>query len=57
VDQLLGKRMLLIKNLGVAFRQQDLLGGTAILGAGRVGLIMDVDALVKCQKNNNRAKC
>jgi len=57
VDQLLGKRVLLIKNLGVAYRQQDLLGGTAILGDGRVGLIMDVDTLSKCQRTNNRAKC
>ncbi len=31
------------------FRQQELLAGAAILGDGRVGLILDVDTLVKCR--------
>jgi chemotaxis protein histidine kinase CheA len=52
VDQLLGKRVLLIKNLGETFRHQDLLAGAAILGDGRGELIPDVATLVKCQRTN-----
>jgi two-component system chemotaxis sensor kinase CheA len=53
VDELLGKQEVVIKNLGETFRKQDLLAGAAILGDGRVGLILDVDSLVKCQRSNN----
>jgi two-component system chemotaxis sensor kinase CheA len=53
VDELLGKQEVVIKNLGETFRNQDLLAGAAILGDGRVGLILDVDTLVKCQRTNN----
>jgi two-component system, chemotaxis family, sensor kinase CheA len=55
VDELLGKQEVVIKNLGETFRKQDLLAGAAILGDGRVGLILDVDTLVKCQRTNNLA--
>jgi len=51
VDELLGKQEVVIKNLGETFRKQNLLAGAAILGDGRVGLILDVDTLVKCQSN------
>ncbi len=53
VDELLGKQEVVIKNLGATFRKQDLLAGAAILGDGRVGLILDVDTLVKCQSAYN----
>lgn len=53
VDELLGKQEVVIKNLGETFRKQNLLAGAAILGDGRVGLILDVDTLVKCQANSN----
>lgn len=53
VDELLGKQEVVIKNLGDTFRKQNLLAGAAILGDGRVGLILDVDTLVKCQANSN----
>jgi two-component system chemotaxis sensor kinase CheA len=53
VDELLGKQEVVIKNLGETFRKQDLLAGAAILGDGRVGLILDIDTLVKCQRTNN----
>jgi chemotaxis protein histidine kinase CheA len=36
-----------IKSLGRAFRQQNLLAGGAVLGDGWVGLILDVDTLVQ----------
>ena len=55
VDELIGKQEVVIKNLGETFRKQDLLAGAAILGDGRVGLILDVDTLVKCQRTNNPA--
>jgi len=53
VDELIGKQEVVIKNLGETFRKQDLLAGAAILGDGRVGLILDVDTLVKCQQTGN----
>jgi two-component system chemotaxis sensor kinase CheA len=55
VDELLGKQEVVIKNLGETFRKQNLLAGAAILGDGRVGLILDVDTLVKGQRINNPA--
>jgi len=55
VDALLGKQEVVIKTLGETFRKQNLLAGAAILGDGRVGLILDVDTLVKCQRTNNPA--
>jgi two-component system chemotaxis sensor kinase CheA len=54
VDELLGKQEVVIKNLGETFRKQNLLAGAAILGDGRVGLILDVDTLVKCQTDQNQ---
>jgi two-component system, chemotaxis family, sensor kinase CheA len=53
VDELLGKQEVVIKNLGETFRRQNLLAGAAILGDGRVGLILDVDTLVRCQQTGN----
>lgn len=47
VDQLIGKQEVVIKNLGETFRSNPNLAGAAILGDGRVGLILDVNALVK----------
>jgi len=45
VDELLGKQEVVIKSLGHAFGQQNLLAGGAVLGDGWVGLILDVDTL------------
>lgn len=47
VDELLGKQEVVIKSLGPTFQHQDLLAGSAVLGDGSVGLILDVDTLVK----------
>jgi len=55
VDELLGKQEVVIKSLGETFRKQDLLAGAAILGDGRVGLILDVDTLVRCERTINPA--
>jgi two-component system chemotaxis sensor kinase CheA len=47
VDDLLGKQEVVIKSLGEMFRGRTAFAGAAILGDGRVGLILDVNALVK----------
>ena len=47
VDQLLGKQEVVIKSLGETFKRNRALAGAAILGDGRVGLILDVDYLLR----------
>ena len=47
VDELIGKQEVVIKSLGQTFQHQNLLAGSAVLGDGWVGLILDVDTLVK----------
>jgi two-component system chemotaxis sensor kinase CheA len=46
VDQLLGKQEVVIKSLGETFKRSHALAGAAILGDGRVGLILDVNNLI-----------
>lgn len=45
VDQLLGKQEVVIKSLGDAFAQVRGIAGGAILGDGRVGLILDASGI------------
>ena len=45
VDQLIGKQEVVIKSLGSTFRDVPAISGGAILGDGRVGLIIDVNSL------------
>jgi two-component system chemotaxis sensor kinase CheA len=45
VDELLGKKEVVIKSLGEAFKSQSLMSGAAIMGDGRVALILDLDSL------------
>lgn len=47
VDQLLGKQEVVIKNLGETFKSSRGLAGAAILGDGRIGLILDTDSLAR----------
>jgi two-component system chemotaxis sensor kinase CheA len=47
VDELIGKQEVVIKGLGETFRKTPGVAGGAILGDGRVGLILDVDGLYK----------
>jgi two-component system chemotaxis sensor kinase CheA len=49
VDKLLGKHEVVIKSLGETFRRNRYLAGAAILGDGRVGLILDPQALVQTE--------
>ncbi len=46
VDQLLGKQEVVIKSLGDAFGHIGGVAGGAILGDGRVGLILDAHGIV-----------
>jgi two-component system chemotaxis sensor kinase CheA len=45
VDQLIGKQEVVIKSLGKTYRDIPAISGGSILGDGRVGLIVDVNAL------------
>lgn len=47
VDELLGKQEVVIKNLGGTLKKNPSLAGGAVLGDGRVGLILNVDSLVR----------
>ena len=47
VDDLLGKQEVVIKSLGETFRDASGFSGCAVLGNGRVGLILDTDGLYR----------
>jgi two-component system chemotaxis sensor kinase CheA len=47
VDDLIGKQEVVIKNLGYTFRHVTGIAGCAILGDGRVGLILDMHGIFK----------
>jgi two-component system, chemotaxis family, sensor kinase CheA len=51
VDEMLGKQEVVIKSLGDTFRQVTGISGGAILGDGRVGLILDVNGVFKEKVN------
>jgi len=45
VDELIGKQEVVIKSLGETFKQVTGIAGGAILGDGRVGLILDLEGI------------
>ena len=47
VDDLIGKQEVVIKSLGERFKDVAGVAGCAILGDGRVGLILDMDGIYK----------
>jgi two-component system chemotaxis sensor kinase CheA len=49
VDQLLGKQEVVTKSLGETFQRSRCVSGAAILGDGRVALILDPHALVNLE--------
>jgi len=55
VDDLIGKQEVVIKDLGEVFRDRTDFAGAAILGDGRVGLILDVAALVQLRGRQGEA--
>ena len=52
VDELIGKQEVVIKTLGELFQNVAGVAGGAILGDGRVGLILDLDRLYKEKAND-----
>jgi two-component system chemotaxis sensor kinase CheA len=51
VDELIGKQEVVIKSLGETFKSVSGIAGGAILGDGRVGLILDLERLFKDRTN------
>jgi two-component system chemotaxis sensor kinase CheA len=51
VDELLGKQEVVIKSLGDTFRKVSGISGGAILGDGRVGLILDMSGVLREHAN------
>jgi two-component system chemotaxis sensor kinase CheA len=47
VDELVGKQEVVIKSLGQSFKSVVGIAGCAILGDGRVGLILDIDGIYR----------
>ena len=55
VDELLGQQQVVIKSLGSMFEKVIGVSGGAILGDGRISLILDVDGLMKLSSGTLRA--
>jgi len=55
VDTLLGKQEVVIKSLGETFASVRGIAGGAILGDGRIGLILDAHGIVELERGVNRA--
>jgi two-component system, chemotaxis family, sensor kinase CheA len=53
VDEVIGKQEVVIKTLGEMFKNAPGIAGGAILGDGRVGLILDLDRLYKERTNGS----
>jgi two-component system, chemotaxis family, sensor kinase CheA len=51
VDELIGKQEVVIKSLGKTFKRVAGIAGGAILGDGRVGLILDMDGIARVAGN------
>lgn len=52
-DEVIGKQEVVIKNLGSVFRNHAGVAGGAILGDGRVGLILDIEGLLQTRYRVN----
>ena len=55
VDQLLCKQEVVIKSLGETFSSVRGVAGGAILGDGRIGLILDAHGIVELMRGERRA--
>ncbi len=56
VDELLGQQQVVIKTLGEGLADAETVAGAAILGDGSVGLILDVDSLIRVAQNVQRGQ-
>lgn len=54
-DEIVGRQEVVIKNLGTSLRSLKGLSGGAILGDGRVALILDVKGMVSLFEEGTRA--
>jgi two-component system chemotaxis sensor kinase CheA len=57
VDQVIGERQTVIKNLGKLFRHVEDISGATILGDGKVALILDVPKLVEAEVQVTQESC
>jgi two-component system chemotaxis sensor kinase CheA len=55
VDELLSKQEVVIKSLGETFESVRGVAGGAILGDGRIGLILDAHGIVGLMRGERRA--
>jgi two-component system chemotaxis sensor kinase CheA len=51
-DEILGKEEVVIKSLGESLRKTKGIAGGAIMGDGRVGLILDIPGVIEIAKDN-----
>ena len=51
VDELLGQQQIVIKNLGEGLGRIEGVSGGAIMGDGKISLIIDVPSLIKIAQN------
>ena len=52
LDEILGKEEVVIKSLGESLRETKGIAGGAIMGDGRVGLILDIPGVIEIAKGN-----
>lgn len=52
LDEILGKEEVVIKSLGESLKETKGIAGGAIMGDGRVGLILDIPGLIEIAKGN-----
>jgi two-component system chemotaxis sensor kinase CheA len=57
VDEVLGKQQVVAKGLGAGLQSLDGVGGGAILGDGRVSLILDLEALLSGERAKEDGAC
>lgn len=52
IDEIIGQQQVVVKSLGARFKKIKAVSGGAILGDGRVGLILDLDGLIDYAHHN-----
>jgi two-component system chemotaxis sensor kinase CheA len=55
IDELIGQQQVVIKTLGERFKRLKGIAGAAILGDGKVGLILEMSGLVSANENHRTA--
>jgi two-component system chemotaxis sensor kinase CheA len=52
LDEILGKEEVVIKSLGESLKETKGIAGGAIMGDGRVGLILDIPGVIEISKGS-----